>query len=221
MNRTGFKVMHSYQRDFIEFSISQDVLRFGNFTLKSGRQSPYFFNVGLFNTGQAVAQLGRFYAEAIQHSGIEFDVLFGPAYKGIPIVTAAAISLAEHHHRHIPYCFNRKEVKDHGEGGIIVGAHLKGKVLLVDDVISAGTAIRESMQLIQSSGAQLAGVMIALNRQERGQTQFSAIEEVEQMHNIQVTSIINLDNLISYLAQQPDKKDILVSIQDYRKKYGT
>ncbi|MDM8557492.1 orotate phosphoribosyltransferase [Candidatus Parabeggiatoa sp. HSG14] len=212
--------MHSYQRDFIEFAISQNVLRFGNFKLKSGRHSPYFFNVGLFNTGKAVAQLGRFYAEAIQHSEIDFDVLFGPAYKGIPIVTASAIALAEHHHRHIPYCFNRKEEKDHGEGGVIIGAHLTGKVLLVDDVISAGIAIRESVQIIQNSGAQLAGVMIALDRQERGQNQLSAIKEVEQMYDIQVANIIHLDNILNYLEQQPDKQDILVAIQDYRKTYG-
>ncbi len=213
-------IMHPYQRDFLDFAIAQNVLRFGNFTLKSGRQSPYFFNIGLFNTGKALAQLGRFYAKTIQRSGIDFNVLFGPAYKGIPIATSAAIALADHYHCHIPYCFNRKEVKDHGEGGAIVGAALKGRILLVDDVISAGTAIRETVQLIEEAGAQLVGVVIALNRQERGQTELSAIEEVEQTYGIRVASIVNLDNLISYLEQQPDKQETLAAIQDYRGKYG-
>jgi orotate phosphoribosyltransferase len=213
-------IMHPYQRDFLEFAIAQNVLRFGNFTLKSGRQSPYFFNIGLFNTGKALAQLGRFYAKTIQRSGIDFNVLFGPAYKGIPIATSAAIALADHYHRHIPYCFNRKEVKDHGEGGAIVGAALTGRILLVDDVISAGTAIREAVQIIEEAGAQLVGVVIALNRQERGQTELSAIDEVEQTYGIRVASIVNLDNLISYLEQQPDKQETLAAIQDYQKKYG-
>jgi len=182
--------MYDYQREFLEFAIAENVLRFGNFTLKSGRQSPYFFNVGLFNTGQALSQLGRFYARAIQRSGIDFDVLFGPAYKGIPLVTAAAIALADHHHRHIPYCFNRKEVKDHGEGGNIVGAPLTGKALIIDDVISAGTAIREAVQIIQAEGAQLAGVIVALNRQEKGKTALSAIEEVKQTYGVPVINIL-------------------------------
>ncbi len=213
--------MHAYQREFLEFAIAENVLRFGNFTLKSGRQSPYFFNVGLFNTGQALSQLGRFYAIAIQRSGIDFNVLFGPAYKGIPLATAAAIALAEHHHRHIPYCFNRKEVKDHGEGGNIVGAPLTGKALIIDDVISAGTAIREAVQIIQAEGAQLAGVIVALNRQEKGKTALSAIEEVKQTYGVPVINIVSLDDLVSYLEQQPDKQEILTAIQAYREQYGT
>ncbi|RKZ47983.1 MAG: orotate phosphoribosyltransferase [Candidatus Parabeggiatoa sp. nov. 3] len=213
--------MYDYQREFLEFAIAENVLRFGNFTLKSGRQSPYFFNVGLFNTGQALSQLGRFYARAIQRSGIDFDVLFGPAYKGIPLVTAAAIALADHHHRHIPYCFNRKEVKDHGEGGNIVGAPLTGKALIIDDVISAGTAIREAVQIIQAEGAQLAGVIVALNRQEKGKTALSAIEEVKQTYGVPVINIVSLDDLVSYLEQQPDKQETLTAIQAYREQYGT
>jgi orotate phosphoribosyltransferase len=213
--------MYDYQREFLEFAIAENVLRFGNFTLKSGRQSPYFFNVGLFNTGQALSQLGRFYARAIQRSGIDFDVLFGPAYKGIPLVTAAAIALADHHHRHIPYCFNRKEVKDHGEGGNIVGAPLTGKALIVDDVISAGTAIREAVQIIQAEGAQLAGVIVALNRQEKGKMALSAIEEVKQTYDVPVINIVSLDHLVSYLEQQPDKQETLTAIQAYREQYGT
>ncbi len=212
--------MYPYQREFLEFAIAKNALRFGHFTLKSGRQCPYFFNMGLFNTGKSTAELGRFYAEAIERLGIEFDVLFGPAYKGIPLVTTTAIALAEHYHRHIPYCFNRKEIKDHGEGGTIVGAPLMGRVLLVDDVITAGTAIREVIPIIQATGAQLCGIVIALNRQERGQTEISAIEEIEQTHNIPVTSIIKLEDLINYLSFQPDKQDILKAILRYREKYG-
>jgi orotate phosphoribosyltransferase len=211
--------MLSYQRDFLEFAIAQNVLRFGNFTLKSGRQSPYFFNAGLFNTGSALAQLGRFYAAAIQESGLDFDMLFGPAYKGIPLVTAAAIALSDQHQRDVPYCFNRKEVKNHGEGGAIVGTALAGRVLLIDDVISAGTAIGEAVQMIEAAGAQLAGVVIALNRQERGQTALSAVKEVEQRYGIPVVSIINLDHLVSYLEFKPEHQDTLVAIQDYRNKY--
>lgn len=212
--------MYPYQHDFLKFAIAKQVLRFGNFTLKSGRQSPYFFNAGLFNTGRALAQLGRYYAEAIQQSGLAFEMLFGPAYKGIPLVATTAIALADYHQRDVPYAFNRKEVKDHGEGGAIVGAPLVGRVLLIDDVISAGTAIRESVQIIQDAGAQLAGVVIALNRQERGQGERSAIAEVEQTYGIEVVSIVSLGDLISYLAQQPDTAEILVSVQRYRQEYG-
>jgi len=211
--------MYSYQRDFLELAIAQNVLRFGNFTLKSGRQSPYFFNAGLFNTARSLAQLGRFYAAAIQQSGIAFDMLFGPAYKGIPLVTATAIALSEQ--RDVPYCFNRKEVKDHGEGGAIVGSTLAGRVLLIDDVISAGTAIREAVQMIEAAGAQLAGVVIALNRQERGQTALSAVQEIEQSYGIQVVSIIDLDILITYLGLKAEQAETLEAIQAYRHKYGT
>ncbi|MCK5664504.1 MAG: orotate phosphoribosyltransferase [Thiotrichaceae bacterium] len=206
--------MHAYQQDFLKFAIAQNVLRFGNFTLKSGRKSPYFFNAGLFNTGNALAQLGGFYAKAIQDSGIEFDMVFGPAYKGIPIVTATAIALAQS--RNIPYCFNRKEVKDHGEGGCIVGAPLTGKVLLIDDVISAGTAIGEAVEIIHAAKAQLTGVVIALNRQECGQTTLSAVEEVKQKYGIPVKSIVTVDDLISFLENIPEKQEILRAIQTYR-----
>jgi orotate phosphoribosyltransferase len=212
--------MHTYQQQFLEFAIAQNVLRFGNFTLKSGRKSPYFFNMGLFNDGQAIAQLGRFYAQAIEQAQIEFDLLFGPAYKGIPLVTTTSIALADHHQRNLAYCFNRKEVKDHGEGGNIVGAPLKGRVLLIDDVISAGTAIREAVEIIQAAGAELVGVIIALNRQERGQSRLSAIQEIEQQYNIPVTSIVNLDQLIHYLEPQPERAADLAAIKAYRQEYG-
>ncbi|MCV6636513.1 orotate phosphoribosyltransferase [Candidatus Albibeggiatoa sp. nov. NOAA] len=212
--------MQAYQHDFLKFAIQQQVLRFGEFTLKSGRQSPYFFNAGLFNTGDAMAQLGKFYADAIVDAGVEFDVLFGPAYKGIPLVTATAIALAEHHNRDYPLCFNRKEAKDHGEGGVIVGAELKGRILLIDDVISAGTAIRESMQIIQNAGAELAGVMISLNRQEKGQGEVSAITEVEQTYNTKVMSIIGLQDVVDYLSEQDGNDELLKAIATYREQYG-
>jgi len=211
--------MYSYQLGFLELALAQKVLGFGNFTLKSGRQSPYFFNAGLFNTGRSLAQLGRFYAAAIQQSGIAFDMLFGPAYKGIPLVTATAIALSEQ--RDVPYCFNRKGVKDHGEGGAIVGSALVGRVLLIDDVISAGTAIREAVQLIEAAGAQLAGVVVALNRQERGRTALSAVQEIEQSYGVQVVSIVDLDTLITYIRFKPEQADTLEAIQAYRRKYGT
>lgn len=210
--------MRDYQQQFIEFAITNQVLRFGNFTLKSGRQSPYFFNAGLFNTGQILAQLGRFYAAAIVDANLPFDCLFGPAYKGIPLVTTTAIALADQYQRDVPYCFNRKEVKDHGEGGQIVGAQLQGRVLLVDDVISAGTAIREAMSIIQAHGAELAGVVIALDRQERGQGDVSAIQEVAKI--CPVVSIIQLNHLITYLAAQTQPPEILQAIQAYRAQYG-
>jgi orotate phosphoribosyltransferase len=213
--------MLDYQRQFIEFALKVGVLQFGEFTLKSGRKSPYFFNSGLFNTGAALAQLGRAYAHAIANSGIAFDMLFGPAYKGIPLVSAVSIALADHHGRDVPYAFNRKEAKDHGEGGTIVGAPLKGRVLLIDDVISAGTSVRESVQMIEGAGAKLSGVMIALNRQERGQGALSAIQEVEQSLNIKVGSIIALEQLVEYLAQQPGQAAALERIKAYRDQYGT
>ncbi len=212
--------MQDYQRNFLEFARTYQALRFGNFTLKSGRQSPYFFNAGLFNTGKALAELGRYYAQAIQASHIEFDTLFGPAYKGIPLVSTTAIALADQQQRDLPYCFNRKEIKDHGEGGQIVGAALAGKVLLIDDVISAGTAIRESIALIEQQQAKLVGVVIALNRQERGQSRLSAIEEIEQNYGIKVISIVNLTDLITYLQEQPENAEILPAIQQYRAQYG-
>lgn len=212
--------MQAYQRDFIRFAIERGVLRFGEFTLKSGRKSPYFFNAGLFNTGSALAQLGRFYAAAVIDSGIGFDVIFGPAYKGIPLAAATAISLAEHHHCDRPWCFNRKEAKDHGEGGTLVGSPLNGRVLIVDDVITAGTAIREVMQIIHAQGAQAAGVLIALNRQERGQGQLSAIQEVEQEYGMPVVSIVSLVQVLEFLAQDEELIRYLPAVEAYRDQYG-
>lgn len=212
--------MQAYQREFIRFAIERGVLRFGEFTLKSGRVSPYFFNAGLFNTGSALAQLGRFYAAAVADSGIDFDVIFGPAYKGIPLAAATAISLAEHQQRDLPWCFNRKEAKDHGEGGTLVGAPLCGRVLIVDDVITAGTAIREVMQIIQAQGAQAAGVLIALNRQERGQGQLSAIQEVERDYGMPVVSIVSLAQVLEYLTEDEQLKRHLTAVEAYRDQYG-
>ncbi|AHB72403.1 orotate phosphoribosyltransferase [Cronobacter malonaticus] len=212
--------MKPYQRQFIEFALNKQVLKFGEFTLKSGRQSPYFFNAGLFNTGRDLALLGRFYAEALVDSGVDFDLLFGPAYKGIPIATTTAVALAEHHERDVPYCFNRKEAKDHGEGGNLVGSPLQGRVMLVDDVITAGTAIRESMEIIQANGATLAGVMISLDRQERGRGELSAIQEVERDYGCQVIAIITLNDLIAYLAEKPEMANHLAAVEEYRQQYG-
>jgi len=212
--------MQAYQKAFIEFALEREVLKFGEFTLKSGRTSPYFFNAGLFNRGRDLAKLGRFYASALIDAGIEFDVLFGPAYKGIPIATTTAVALADHHDLDIPYCFNRKEKKDHGEGGNLVGSALAGKVMLVDDVITAGTAIRESMEIIQTNGASLSGVLIALDRQEKGQGQLSAIQEVERDFHTRVVSIVSLNDLICYLQDKPEMARHLDNIQAYRKQYG-
>ena len=212
--------MRDYQKAFIEFALSRKVLRFGEFTLKSGRISPYFFNAGLFNTGSALARLGQYYAEAILESGLEFDVLFGPAYKGIPLAAACTVALADHHQRDVPYCFNRKEAKVHGEGGNIVGSPLQGRILIIDDVITAGTAIRESMQIIDAAGAKPAGVVIALDRQEKGSGELSAIQEVEQQYDIPVLSIIKLENLITYLEQQPDMQTNLAAVRAYQAQYG-
>lgn len=212
--------MQAYQRDFIRFAIERGVLRFGAFTLKSGRTSPYFFNAGLFNSGSALAQLGRFYASAVVESGISFDVLFGPAYKGIPLAAATAVALAEHHGRDLPWCFNRKEAKDHGEGGSLVGAPLEGEVLIIDDVITAGTAIREVMQIINEQGAKAAGVLIALNRQERGNGELSAIQEVERDFGIAVVSIVSLNQVLEYLADDPQLKQHLPAVEAYRAQYG-
>jgi len=200
-----YQHMKDYQHEFIDFAITAGVLRFGDFTLKSGRTSPYFFNAGLFNsTG----------------SGIGFDVLFGPAYKGIPLAAAASIALADHHQRNVPWCFNRKEAKDHGEGGNLVGAGLNGRVLIIDDVITAGTAIREAVEIIQNAGASLGGVIIALDRQERGQGDRSAIQEVEQTHGINVISIIKLEHLLAYLREKPGHEQDVAKIQAYREQYG-
>ena len=212
--------MHDYQREFIEFAIRNQVLRFGEFTLKSGRVSPYFFNSGLFNSGASIARLGRYYAETIIRSALDFDILFGPAYKGIPLAVTTAVAIAEHHDRDIPYAFNRKEVKDHGEGGTVVGAALQGRVLIIDDVISAGTSVTESIQLIRACGAVPAGVVVALDRQERSHGTLSAIQEVEQRHGIPVLSIVNLDQIINYISGISDMNDALLRIQSYRGQYG-
>ncbi|MDH3871331.1 MAG: orotate phosphoribosyltransferase [Gammaproteobacteria bacterium] len=212
--------MKDYQHEFIDFAIGAGVLRFGDFTLKSGRTSPYFFNAGLFNTGGQLARLGRFYARAIVDSGIGFDVLFGPAYKGIPLAATAGIALADHNDRDMPWCFNRKEAKDHGEGGNLVGASLSGRVLVIDDVITAGTAIREAVEIIEAAGATLAGVVIALDRQERGQGERSAIQEVEERFGIRVISIIRLEQLLEYLREKPERGAEVAKIQAYREQYG-
>ena len=212
--------MQDYQKEFLDFAINVGVLRFGEFTLKSGRVSPYFFNSGLFNTGSSLARLGRYYAQAVMESGIEFDMIYGPAYKGIPLASTLAIALADHQNRDVPYCFNRKEAKTHGEGGIIVGAELEGRVLIIDDVISAGTSVRESVDIIQAAGATTAGVVIALDRQERGQGETSAIQEVEKDYGLNVANIVCLDNLVEYLQSTTDKTDHLSAIQKYREQYG-
>ncbi len=212
--------MKSYQREFIEFALEKQVLKFGEFTLKSGRKSPYFFNAGLFNTGRDLARLGRFYAAALADSGIEFDVLFGPAYKGIPIATTTAVALADHHNVDTPYCFNRKEAKDHGEGGNLVGSALTGRIMLVDDVITAGTAIRESMEIIAANGADLAGVLVAIDRQEKGKGELSAIQEVERDFNCRIVSIISLTDLICYLEEKVSNSEHLETVKAYREQYG-
>lgn len=212
--------MKAFQREFIEFAIERGVLKFGEFTLKSGRVSPYFFNAGLFNRGGDLAKLGRFYADALVDAGVEFDVLFGPAYKGIPIATTTAVALADHHNLDVPYCFNRKEAKNHGEGGNLVGSALEGRVMLVDDVITAGTAIRESMTLIEQQQASLSGVLIALDRQERGKGELSAIQEVERDFNTRVISIVSLADVVAYLTEKGGHDAQISVINTYRKNYG-
>lgn len=212
--------MEQYKRDFIEFALSRNVLKFGEFTLKSGRKSPYFFNAGLFNTGADLARLGEFYAAAIQASAVDFDVVFGPAYKGIPIGTSVSVALFNRYGIDKPVCFNRKEVKDHGEGGNLIGSPLQGKILLVDDVITAGTAIRESMELISANKAELAAVLIALNRKERGKGELSAIQEVERDYQCQVLSIIDLDDLMQFIEQDPRYSSHLSEMRAYRAEFG-
>jgi len=212
--------MQDFQREFIQFSIDADVLRFGEFTLKSGRQSPYFFNAGLFNTGKRLAKLGEYYAAAIVNSGVEFDVLFGPAYKGIPLVSAVSIALYEKHGIDKPWVFNRKEAKAHGEGGSLVGAELRGRVLVIDDVITAGTAIRESLELINASNASLAAVCVSIDRQEKGQGDTSAIQEIERDHNVHVVTIAQLSTVIEFLSEQTQHAHTVASIEQYRAQYG-
>ncbi|HIN83244.1 MAG TPA: orotate phosphoribosyltransferase [Chromatiales bacterium] len=210
---------HRYKQEFIQFALDLEVLRFGKFTLKSGRISPYFFNSGLFNSGASLARLGRFYATAILDAGLEFDMLYGPAYKGIPLAAATAIALADQHQRDVPYAFNRKEAKDHGEGGSIVGAPLQGKVLIIDDVISAGTSVRESVELITQAGATPSAVSIALDRQERGTGAQSAVQEVAQQFSMPVANIIGLQDLIGYLRARGNPEQ-LQQILDYQHEYG-
>ena len=212
--------MKTYKVDFIDNAISSGALKFGQFELKSGRTSPHFFNAGEFYTGSALAALGRCYASAIVESGIEFDVLFGPAYKGITLAAATSIALSEYHGINVPYCFNRKEAKGHGEGGTLVGAPLEGKVLIIDDVITAGTAIREVMSIVEQVGAEAAGVVIGLDRKERGKTDKSAIQEVEQEFKIPVASIINIDDILQYLKAKPEHNDLVAEIDSYRQQYG-
>ena len=212
--------MHDYQRDFIQLTLQREVLRFGEFTLKSGRQSPYFFNMGRIDSGAALAQLGRAYAAAVVNSGIAIDMLFGPAYKGIALAAATAIALADQHGRDLPWAYNRKEAKDHGEGGSLVGAPLAGRVLIVDDVMTAGTAVRESLALIRAHGATPAGVLIALDRQERGQGERSAAQELAAEHAIPVIAIASLDDVLEYAQQQPQLAHEYPRLLDYRARYG-
>ncbi|EFU67030.1 orotate phosphoribosyltransferase [Aggregatibacter segnis] len=212
--------MENYKQQFIEFALARQVLKFGEFTLKSGRISPYFFNAGLFNQGADLARLGEFYAAALQDAGLQYDMIFGPAYKGIPIATAVSIALFNRFDINKPVCFNRKETKDHGEGGNLIGSPLRGKVLLVDDVITAGTAIRESMQIIQANEAQLSAVLIALNRQERGNGELSAIQEVERDYQCDVLSIIDFADLMAFIETQPEYQQYLPAMRAYREQYG-
>lgn len=212
--------MKKYQLEFIEFAIAHKVLCFGDFILKSGRQSPYFFNSGLFSDGKSLSRLGRYYASAIQAASIRYDMLFGPAYKGIPLASAVAMALAEDHDINVPYCFNRKEAKDHGEGGTTFGAPLHGETLIIDDVISAGTSVNLSVEIIKQAGATTAGVAIALDRQEKGEGELSAVQEVEQRHQIIVISIITLENMIEYLEKIPSMSENLGRIRQYRESYG-
>jgi|SRR5690606_2784873 orotate phosphoribosyltransferase len=212
--------MEKYQSDFIQLAIECQALCFGEFTLKSGRVSPYFFNAGKFQTGAAIAKLGRYYAQAIVASGVSFDLVFGPAYKGIPLAATTAVALADHHNLDLPYCYNRKEAKNHGEGGTLVGAPLVGKILIIDDVITAGTAVREVMTIIEQAGATPAAVVIGLNRQEKGKGEVSAIQEVEQTFGVPVVSIINLNHIITYLEAQSDQSELIEKIKAYRARYG-
>ncbi len=210
--------MLDYQKDFISYALDSGVLRFGEFKLKSGRTSPYFFNTGLFNTGLQLGKLGQFYAQALIQSGIAVDILYGPAYKGIPLVSATSIAYAQLAGEDIPFAFNRKEAKDHGEGGVLVGAPLQGKVIILDDVITAGTSVRESIEIINKAGAVPAGVLIALDRQEKGQNNNSAIQEVEQQFGIPVVSIVSLANIVDYLTA--NASDQVNNIKAYQQLYG-
>lgn len=212
--------MRSYQKKFIEFLIHHHALKFGEFILKSGRKSPYFFNLGAFNTGNALSQLGKFYAETLETSGLQYDMLFGPAYKGIPLVSATTIALSEQYKKNIPYFFNRKEAKDHGESGLFVGATLKGHVVMLDDVITAGTTVRETVSQLENTAAHLSGIIIAFDRQERGLSNLSAVQETVRNFNIPIQSIINLSDVIQYLSEKPEFKNHVKSIEKYRDAFG-
>ncbi len=212
--------MHDYQREFIEFALEHDVLRFGTFTLKSGRTSPYFFNAGAIDTGAGLAALGRFYAAAIVEDGVDVDVILGPAYKGIPIAAATAVQLAEVHGRDVPWCFNRKETKDHGEGGLVVGAPLAGRVLVVDDVITAGTAIREVVEIVKDADAEIAAIVVAIDRQERGSRDVSAVQQLEQELGVRVRAIVSLDDVVDHLAQTGRHAEHLDAVRAYRDEHG-
>ncbi len=212
--------MKPFQKDFLDFAIQQGVLKFGEFTLKSGRISPYFFNAGLFQTGSSLSQLSHFYAQAIVESNLQFDMIFGPAYKGIPLVSTIAMAMYEQHGIDYPYAFNRKEAKTHGEGGNIVGAPLEGRVLIVDDVITAGTAIREAADIVAASGAKLAGVAISLDRQEKGTGELSAVQEVQASYGIDVVNIVSLPDVIKHISESMDDVAILNAVQTYRDQYG-
>ena len=217
--------MQDYQLEFIDLALSRDALRFGNFKLKSGRESPYFFNAGLFSDGASAATLGRCYAAAVLRSGVQFDMVFGPAYKGIALATSLVIALSEHHGRNVPYAFNRKEAKDHGEGGRVVGSPLRGRVLVVDDVITAGTAVRESLELIRGAGARPVAVVLALDRQERGQGELSAVQEIETREGLPCVSVVTFAELLEALSQPPDGRirisaEQLTSLLAYRRRYG-
>lgn len=209
-----------YQREFIEFALQKNVLRFGEFTLKSGRVSPYFFNAGLFDDGLSLAKLGAFYAQALVDSGVDYDVLFGPAYKGIPLGTATAVSLSTMFNLNKPFAFNRKEAKDHGEGGTLVGAALSGNIMIIDDVITAGTAIREVIQIIKSADAKPSGVLIALDRQERGRGELSAIQEIQRDYNIPVVSIVNLGQILDFISDDASLSRFAEPVASYRDRYG-
>ena len=212
--------MKKYQKEFIEFAIQRKALCFGEFQLKSGRISPYFFNTGMFNDGESLVKLGRFYAEALQSSGIKFESIYGPAYKGIPLASAMAASFYEVFGENYPFSFNRKEIKDHGEGGIILGAKIKNRVIIIDDVISAGTSINESLKIINQEGGSVVGAIVAVDRQEQGENQKSAVQEAEEKYKIKIISIIGLNNIISYISKNSDFKEHLNNINTYVEKYG-
>lgn len=211
--------MDNFRHNFIQFALEKQVLKFGQFVTKAGRKSPYFFNAGLFNDGSSLLSLSRYYATAILHSDVEFDMLFGPAYKGIILASSCSMALAEQN-RNVPFAYNRKEAKDHGEGGVLVGAPLRGKVLIIDDVITAGTSVRESIELIRTAGAEPAGVVIALDRMERGQGALSAVQEVEQIHQLPVIAIATLNDIMTYLSDNPEFISSFEAIKDYRTRYG-